>query len=128
MASQTGMSSPVNGLTAFFPVSTPSFSVSPISRFMRISTTVFATQSPSLAASGPAMSSGTTGCSGETTRKVAPKIVSRRVVKTSIDLEDPASGKRTWAPVLRPIQFFCIWRTCSGHFLRDSCPERSSSA
>ena len=128
MAIQTGTRSPVKGLTAFLPVSTPSFSVSPMSRRLRISATVRATQAPSSFSFGPATRSGTIGCSAETTRKVAPQIVSMRVVKTSISFEVPSRPKRTWAPVLRPIQFFCIWRTCSGHLPSAAWPVRSSSA
>src|SRR5699024_7317013 len=61
---------------------------------------VHASRVPSGYASGTSRS--TSGCSGASTMKVAPKRVSGRVVNTSTASCAPSvvvTGKRTWAPV-----------------------------
>ena len=63
--------------------------------------------------------------------KLAPKIVSGRVVNTStssIPSTGSARRKRNWRPRLLPIQFSCISRTLSGHWSRPCSPSSSSSA
>ncbi len=72
-------------------------------------------------------SASTSGCSGATTMNVAPKIVSGRVVKTSIASLSPAvvsTGNDTRAPCERPIQLRCKRLTLSG----QSTPSRSSAS
>ena len=56
------------------------------------------------------------GCSAATAQKVTPMMVSARVVNTHSLSALPSSsyGKAKRTPVLLPIQFFCISRTCSG--------------
>ena len=61
------------------------------------------------------------GYSGATTTKVAPLMVSGRVVKTLM------LSKSISAPVLLPIQFFCMVLILSGQS-RASISDRSSSA
>ena len=56
----------------------------------------------------------TSGCSGETTMKVAPKSVSGRVVNTVRGSSSPGTVKSTQAPSERPIQLRCMRRTFSG--------------
>ena len=63
--------------------------------------------------------------------KLAPKIVSIRVVNTSMPSDASRasdSANRTRAPSERPIQFRCIVSTFSGHWLRPSAALSSSSA
>ena len=82
-----------------------------------------------LRALGPAArgtSASTSGCSGATTMKVAPKTVSGRVVKTSRASSPPSAvttGKATRAPWERPIQLRCMGLTS-----RASRPASRSSA
>ena len=76
------------------------------------------------------------GCSGATAQKVAPMIVSARVVNTyirpsPISLPSPprmscVNAKRT--PSLLPIQFACITRTRSGQPVIFTRLSSSSSA
>ena len=67
------------------------------------------------------VSSCTSGCSGPSSTNVAPKMVSMRVVKTSICVDgSPSSANLTRAPSERPIQLRCIVSTFSGHLLRPS--------
>ena len=68
------------------------------------------------------MSASTKGCSGDSTKNVAPNKVSGRVVNTSIS--PAAEAKRTRAPSLRPIQLRCINLMGSGQSRR----LRSSSS
>ena len=71
------------------------------------------------------VSTGTSGCSGASTMKVAPNTVSGRVVKTRIGSTSSAStAKAISAPSDRPIQFVCISRIGSG----QSMPLKSSSS
>lgn len=66
---------------------------------------------------------------GASTMKVAPNRVSGRVVNTSICASCPTTGKRTLAPVDRPIQFRCIALTLSGQSSRSrSASSRSAYA
>ena len=65
------------------------------------------------------------GYSGATTRKVAPIIVSGRVVKTLI--LRPPTLKSISAPMERPIQFFCMVLILSGQS-RASISSSNSSA
>ncbi len=80
-------------------------------------------------------------CSGASSTKVAPKIVSMRVVKTSmfgasagpgppggVCTPEASSGNFTRAPSDRPIQFRCIVRTFSGHSVRRSVASSNSCA
>ncbi len=60
--------------------------------------------------------------------KVAPYIVSTRVVKHERVSPIPSSGNDTSIPSLRPIQFFCMVRTRSGHPSSRSISSRSRSA
>ena len=83
------------------------------------------TYSRSSSALGPprAMMRSTSGCSGASTKNVAPKSVSGRVVKTGIVSPSSSSSNSTSAPLDRPIQ--CRWAatTRSGH----RSAEKSSS-
>jgi hypothetical protein len=73
----------------------------------------------------PRTSSITSGCSGASTTKVMPKMVSGRVVYTEKDSPGcPATSMSNSAPSDRPIQFSCITRTRSG---QSSNWARSSS-
>ena len=71
------------------------------------------------------------GWSGASARNFAPNKVSGRVVKISRSVSPcgvvfSSSAKRTMRPSERPIQFFCISRTFSGH--RSSPSSASSSS
>ena len=71
------------------------------------------------------------GWSAATATKLAPKIVSGRVVNTSTLSMPPVladSAKRKVRPWLLPIQFSCISRTFSGQCSSDFRPESRSSA
>ena len=76
----------------------------------------------------PSRTSSTRPCSGASITNVAPKIVSMRVVNTSIESFAPWIGNLTRAPSDRPIQFRCIVSTFSGHFDRPSAACSRSSA
>src|ERR1035437_1111328 len=62
------------------------------------------------------------GCSGETTKKVAPSAVSGLVVKTSI----PSNFKSI--PSDLPIQLFCASLTCFGQSTKGFCGQINLSA
>ncbi len=68
------------------------------------------------------------GCSAATATKVTPKRVSARVVNTRSSFFSPSIsyGKPKFTPLLRPIQFSCIARTCGGQ--PSSCFRLSSSS
>ena len=134
LATQMGTCSPVNGLIASRPVLNPSFSTSPVRRALRscLLNLLFASRNASGSADSAAMRS-TSSCSGASRTKVAPKMVSIRVVKTSMSPAPPAPdrstrGNLTRAPTERPIQFRCMVRTFSGHSFRPSIACSSSSA
>jgi hypothetical protein len=57
----------------------------------------------------------TSGCSGASTKKVAPNSVSARVVNTGMSMSSSSTRKRISAPSDRPIQLRCIASTRSGH-------------
>ena len=146
----------MSGLVANDPVKTPVLSFSSICRstsLLRDAARRYAVTAasgvPLAAASVPFHASGvpsgqppagtssaTKGCSGATTMKVAPNSVSGRVVKTSMTSSAPArdpaarvTGKRTDAPVERPIQLRCMILTFSGHSTRSrSSASRSAYA
>ena len=65
----------------------------------------------------------TSGCSGASTKKVAPKSVSGLVVKTGIVSPSSSSSNSTSAPSDRPIQWRWAATTRSGH----RSAEKSSS-
>ena len=56
----------------------------------------------------------TSGCSGASTKKVAPYSVSGRVVKTGMSTSSSSTRKRISAPSLRPIQLRWIVIVRSG--------------
>src|SRR5678815_5164094 len=111
----TGIEAPVAGLVATAPVATPFFTR--LSWRSRSVLAAAACRYPTIASAGlsaPARQllgtldgqiggsrASTSGCSGASTRKVAPKTVSGRVVKTSMGPADV--GNRILAPSLRPI-------------------------
>jgi hypothetical protein len=68
--------------------------------------------------------SSTSGCSGASTKNVAPKTVSARVVKTGTSTSSPSIRKSSSAPSERPIQLRWIALVRSGH----SAPGYSSSS
>ena len=91
-----------------------------------------ARSSPRLAAVRRAYSStsgepirSTSGCSGASTKKVAPNSVSGRVVKTGMSVSSSSTRKMISAPSLRPIQFFWIVIVRSG---QSAASKRSSSS
>ena len=98
-AAQIGIFAPVSGFTAYAPVKTPSFSISPAVRAERSSRPARSTNARTAASCAvPRESSATSGCSGASDMKVAPKSVSWRVVNTRTDPSRPASGKSMRAP------------------------------
>src|SRR5215213_9977672 len=123
------MRCPFTGLAAYPPVQTPVWASSgapwPRGGPAAAAARYLATASPGVAASAvhagdesaghaAGLSASPAGCSGATTRKVAPKTVSGRVVKTS---RTPASdGKLMVAPTDRPIQLRCWSLIDSGQF------------
>ena len=133
LATQIGTCSPLNGFIAWKPVKNPSFSASPETRAMRscVRNRVASARIRSPSDDAPANIS-TSGCSGATRTNVAPKMVSMRVVNTSMSAGAPAgasgSPKRTRAPSDRPIQFRCIVRTLSGQWVSVSSAASNSSA
>ena len=66
----------------------------------------------------------TSGCSGASTKNVAPNSVSGRVVKTGMSMSSSSSRKSTSAPSERPIQLRWIVFVFSGQSIR----ARSSSS
>ncbi len=68
--------------------------------------------------------SSTNGCSGATTKNVAPYSVSGRVVKTSMSRSSSSTRKMISAPSLRPIQLRWIVIVRSG----QSAPSKRSSS
>jgi hypothetical protein len=117
-----GMSWPVAGFAAYAPVNSPVFSFV-VLRETRSCLAARARYSATSPCCCGVVIASTSGCSGASTRYVAPKIVSGRVVKTSItgsstrvsdpETRAPASArasstrKRSRAPSERPIQFRC---------------------
>ena len=69
-----------------------------------------------------------TGWSAAMATKLAPNIVSGRVVNTSMPPSPPGKRKVHFRPCDLPIQFSCINRTLSGHWSSDSRPVSNSSA
>ena len=134
LATQMGTCSPVNGLIAKRPVLNPSFSTSPVSRALRSWRRNLAADARMAAGSADsAASRSSSSCSGASRTNVAPKIVSMRVVNTSISADPRApvgstSGNRTRAPSDRPIQLRCMVSTFSGQSSRPSMALSSSSA
>ena len=109
------MRSFVIGLTAWAPMKTPVFSRSVLTRSISVLRRAAATYASTSVRRSSLVSTATSGCSGARTMKVAPKIVSGRVVKTRIGSTPPAStGKSISAPSERPIQFVCISLIGSG--------------
>ena len=72
----------------------------------------------------PATSRSRSGCSGASTKNVAPNSVSGRVVKTGKSISGSSQWKTTSAPSERPIQLRCIVITRCG---QDSSSLKSSS-
>ncbi len=70
----------------------------------------------------------TNGCSGATTKKVAPKSVSGRVVNTGRSRSSSSTRKRISAPSLRPIQLRWIAFVRSGHSPPSGSSNSSSSS
>ena len=114
---------PVAGFDANPPVKTPVFSTS-APRSRSLLSLDFALYSSTAARIPGSVSADTSGCSGESTMYVAPKIVSGRVVKTLISSPLPGSGNAISAPSDRPIQFFC----CSSVDEGQSRSAESSSS
>src|SRR2546429_213193 len=114
-ATQIGIGSSVRGFTAQAPVKTPSFSRSAAVRSAFSCRETRATNSRTAFASGrPSISRSTSGDSGARLMKVAPKIVSWRVVKIRIaGRADSGSGRgeATPTPLLPPIQLRCMVST-----------------
>ena len=133
-ATQIGTCWPVKGFTANRPVLNPSFSTSPVSLALRSWRRNLAAAARIASGSGDSDARRSSiSCSGASSRNVAPKIVSIRVVNTSMSADTPVpvgstSGKRTRAPSDRPIQLRCIVRTFSGQSARPSVARSSSSA
>ena len=122
LATQMGTGHPVNGLMQRRPVSKPSFSMAPVRRSVRSRARNSCTCFRSPAGSGASSTKrDTSGCSGASRTNVAPKMVSMRVVKTSISAAAPppagasapagSTANRTRAPSERSIQFRCIVST-----------------
>ena len=134
LATQMGTGAPVNGFSATRPVLNPSFSTSPLSLAPRSWRRNLAAAARMAAGSTDAAARrSTSSCSGASSTKVAPKIVSSRVVKTSMSADAPVpdgstSGKRTRAPSERPIHSRCIVSTRSGQSRRPSSALSNSSA
>jgi hypothetical protein len=84
----------VAGFVAYDPVKTPLFSF-PTLRDTRSCFAAAATYASTSPRCSSVVRAGTNGCSGASTRYVAPKIVSGRVVKTRIP---PACGTRSSTP------------------------------
>ena len=113
----------MNGCLANRPVLKPSFSA-----FARASSVV-----PDLSHSdlnflklSVFLNFSLSGWSAERAIKLAPKIVSGLVVKTSIFFSDPSISNTISQPNDLPIQFFCINLTFSGHPVSLSRSLRSS--
>jgi hypothetical protein len=70
----------------------------------------------------------TSGCSGASTKKVAPNSVSGRVVNTGSSTPSSGSRNTTRAPCERPIQLRCIVSTRSGQLSSSAMSSSSRSA
>src|SRR5438445_9561946 len=103
------MRSPVAGFTAYEPVNAPVFSA--LAPDLRDTTSCFDVRSRYASTSAcwlSVVSAPTCGCSGASTRYVAPKIVSGRVVNTTNgSASDPAIANESCAPSERPSQLRC---------------------
>ncbi len=100
----------MTGFVAWWPVKTPVFSVSAARSSAR--------RAPAWRAYACASSlacASTNGCSGATTKNVAPNSVSGRVVKTGRSRSSSSTRKRISAPSERPIQLRWIVFVRSGH-------------
>ena len=118
------MRSPFTGLTTSRPSGTPVFWRSSSARSSAVARADSLTYSrTACSCSVPSARRSTIGCSGARTKKVAPKSVSGRVVKTGKSISSSSQRKITSAPSERPIQFRCIVTTFSGH---DSSRSKSS--
>lgn len=69
----------------------------------------------------------TSECSGLNTKNDVPKIVSGRVVKTSILLSVSSTLKDTFAPSERPIQLRCISLIDSGQSKSSKSSNKRSA-
>ena len=119
----------VYGLIAKRPVKKPSFATSPVIRPARSwARNRCAFSRKAFSSSDSFANVVTRPCSGASIMNVAPKIVSMRVVNTSIESLAPWIGNLTRAPSDFPIQFRCMVRTFSGHFDRPSAASSRSSA
>ena len=130
LAIQTGNVAPsMKGCRTRKPVSKPRFSACSIA-----ASEVPAERHSAMKPAAPgsrAAAAAASGCSAATARKLMPKSVSGRVVKTStsgMPSTGCSSAKRTRAPSLRPIQFACIVRTRSGQRSNPSSASSSSGA
>ena len=121
-----GISSPLTGLTTLRPSGTLVPSRPSLRRCLADSRATCLTYSRTSAlVGGRATSRSSSGCSGASTKKVAPKSVSGRVVKTGKSRSSSSQRKVTSAPSERPIQLRCIVTTCSG---QDSSRSKSASS
>ncbi len=124
----TGISLPVSGFIAYFPMNMPFLSLSAAIRW-NLSSCCTSARNTSKSAwyFVPSTQSFIIGCSGANTMKVTPNTVSGRVV--NIGMVSPVSTMLNlmMVPSLRPIQLRCIILTDSGQS-RSSRPSSSSSA
>ena len=105
----------MNAFSANAPVSTPVFSRSAEVRSISVAVRARATYAATSARRSAVVMRSTSGCSGASTMKVAPWIVSGRVVKNSTRAPSwPTISNDSCAPSERPIQFVCITFTRSG--------------
>ena len=114
-----GIHSPLTGLIASAPRATPVFSRSVDSRSISVALRACSTYLSTSRRREGGVSEATSGCSGASTRNVAPKSVSGRVVKTVIGSPPGwwsvgAVSKTISPPSERPIQFVCIALIGSG--------------
>src|SRR5579859_6651270 len=98
------MVSPFPGLRAYAPVKTPLFSLSPTFRDTTSRDATSRLYAPTSCLRSAVVTRSTMGCSGASTRYVAPYSVSGRVVNTAI-FWPPGTSKTSSAPSERPIQF-----------------------
>ena len=121
------MCSLVSGFTAKAPVKTPLTFFTSACRSRSLRFFAHVTYASTSAFCSDVVISAIISCSGQSTMKVTPKMVSGRVVKISNERLSPSIGKKTEAPSLRPIQLRWISFSDSDHST-SSNPFSSRSA
>ena len=110
------MRASLTGFVAKKPVKTPVFSSAPARSSPRFAAD-FRTYARNSSAFGERSASRSTrGCSGASTKNVAPKSVSGRVVKTGTSMSSSSIRNRISAPSERPIQLRWIVFVRSGQW------------